>query len=293
MAENPNTYFVQDKKNKKEELNRLTIQDRMVTTAMGGVLPEQPDPTVFSRVLDVACGTGGWLIEVAQTYPQMSLAGIDISRQMIKYAQTQAEDHQVDDRIEFHVMDALGTLDFPTASFDLVNLRFGMSFLRTWDWSTTLRELLRVTRPGGVVRLTEGEATAQSSPAHMRLCKEILCALFRASHLFEQESTGLINHLPRLLDQSGCKAVQTKTDAIEYRAGTAEGEAFYKDTKLAFQTLHPFIKKWGDPTQDYRAIYRQALDEIRQPGFCAIWNILTVGEPSPDQSGSRITAQGS
>jgi len=56
--DNPSTYFVQDRKNKKE-FTRLMMQDKKLTAAMGGILPEQPDPTVFHRVLDVGCGTGG------------------------------------------------------------------------------------------------------------------------------------------------------------------------------------------------------------------------------------------
>ena len=99
VNDNPSTYIVQDRKNKKE-LTRLTIQDQMITAAMGGVLPEQADPTVFRRVLDVGCGTGGWIIEAAQTYPTMSLVGIDISQRMIEYARAQAEAHQVNDRVE-------------------------------------------------------------------------------------------------------------------------------------------------------------------------------------------------
>jgi hypothetical protein len=55
--EHPSTYFVQDRSNE-EELNRLRVQDQMITAAMGGVLPEQQNPGAFQRVLDVACGTG-------------------------------------------------------------------------------------------------------------------------------------------------------------------------------------------------------------------------------------------
>jgi ubiquinone/menaquinone biosynthesis C-methylase UbiE len=278
MGENSSTYFVQDKKNKKEELTRLTIQDQIATSAMGGVLSEQADPTVFRRVLDIACGTGGWLIKAARTYPVIEeLVGIDISQQMIKYAQSQAEANQVNDRIEFRVMDALQTLDFPADSFDLVNLRFGLSFLRTWDWSKLLSGLLRVTRPGGIVRITENELILQSnSPALMRLCKMALCAFFRAGHLFEEESTGLTDHLPRLLSHYGCKPVQTKAYPIEYRAGTKEAKAFYEDTRLVFQTLQPFIEKRGCATQDYKTLYRHALEEMRRSDFRVTWNILTA-----------------
>lgn len=128
------TYFVQDRSNR-DEMTRLSIQDQALTRGVGGVLPELPDPTVFERILDVGCGTGGWLIETAKMYPSMStLMGIDISGKMLEYARTQAEVQQVSDRVQFQVMDALSLLEFPDRFFDLVNQRFGSSYLRTWDW---------------------------------------------------------------------------------------------------------------------------------------------------------------
>lgn len=63
QREQPGTYFVQDRSDKKE-LIRLHIQDQLVTASTGGVLPEQPDPTIFERVLDVGCGIGSWLIAI-------------------------------------------------------------------------------------------------------------------------------------------------------------------------------------------------------------------------------------
>lgn len=273
--ENPNTYFVQDRANRKE-LTRLAVQDQMLTAGMGGVLPEQADPTLFRRMLDVGCGTGGWLIEAAQTYPTMSLVGIDISRNMIEYARAQAEAGHVHDRVEFAVMDALLILDFPTAFFDLVNLRLSSSFMRKWDWPKLLSEMLRVTGPSGVVRVTECETPQSNSPAFTQLCAMGQCALYRAGHFFTQESTGLTDHLPRLLKQHGCHQVQTKVYTLQYRAGTPEGEAFYEDWTLLFQTLSPFIQKWGCASKDYEVIYQQALDEMQQPDFHATWNLLTV-----------------
>jgi hypothetical protein len=46
--ERPSTYFVQDR-HSKEDLTRLIIQDQMLTTSMGGVLPEQTDPTIIKH----------------------------------------------------------------------------------------------------------------------------------------------------------------------------------------------------------------------------------------------------
>jgi ubiquinone/menaquinone biosynthesis C-methylase UbiE len=84
--EHPSTYFVQDRSNK-EDLVRLLMQDHLMTASMGGVLPEQPDPTSFRRVLDVGCGTGGWLIEAAATFPTMRrLVGVDTGGKLLDAA---------------------------------------------------------------------------------------------------------------------------------------------------------------------------------------------------------------
>ncbi|HEY7416282.1 MAG TPA: hypothetical protein VH593_13910, partial [Ktedonobacteraceae bacterium] len=78
----PGTYFVQarKRKGKKEEIARIDVEDQMNTELMGGPLVEQPDPTAFRQVLDVACGVGKWAIEAAQAYPEMLLVGIDANR---------------------------------------------------------------------------------------------------------------------------------------------------------------------------------------------------------------------
>lgn len=273
--EHPSTYVVQDRQNQ-QELERLTIQDKVITSSMGGVLPEQPDPQNFKRVLDVGCGSGNWAIEAARTYPTMSLFGIDVSKHMIDYARAQAQ--QVTDRIEFHVMDALRMLEFPADYFDLVNIRFGVSFLRTWDWPRMIGEMLRVTRPGGTVRVTDEEIVHENnSPALTRYFNEmLLCGLFKAGHLFEQESQSLTNHLPPLLKQHGCQQVQTHAYPLAFHAGTAAGQAYYQDVEHMFQIMRPFVQKWGCISNEYSSICQQALKEMQQSDFHATWNLLTV-----------------
>lgn len=274
--EHPSTYFVQDRENQ-EELARLRIQDQMITNSMGGVLPEQDASVTFRRVLDVACGTGGWIIEAARQYPEMFLLGIDVSKRMLDYAREQAATAQVGERVEFHVMDALRMLEFPDAYFDLVNMRCGGSFMRTWDWPNLLNEMLRVTRPGGVIRLTEPEILHQSnSPALTQLYEMFQCAMFRAGHLFSEETTGIIDHLARLLLQQGCLEVQTKEHALQYPAGTEAGEAYYQNMKHFFRTIRPFLEKWGCAREAYDSIYQQALAEMQQTTFHSTWHLRSA-----------------
>lgn len=278
QRERPSTYFVQDRA-RKEELTRLTIQDQLITTSMGGVLPEQPDPARFQRVLDVGCGPGGWLIETAQTYPTMTLlVGVDVSSKMVEYARVQARASRVDDRVQFAVMDALGGLEFPSGYFDLVNQRLGWSFLRTWDWPNLLNEYQRITREGGVIRITEGDTVAQSnSPTLMRLFAIWHDAFYQAGHLFVEERNGVTSELARLLQRRlGLQNVQTRAWALEYRAGTPEGAHFAENIQLILQTALPFMRKWSQVPEDYEQLCQQAFREMQDPDFLATWDMLTA-----------------
>lgn len=277
--ESPSTYYVQDRRSK-QELVRLLIQGQMMTEAMGGPLPEQADPGRLQRVLDVACGPGEWVMATAKISPTMSLIGIDISQSMIQYAREQAAAQQLEDRVSFHIMDALRHLAFPSSFFDLVNLRCCVGFMRTWDWPKLISEMRRVTGPGGVVRVTDAEAghTCPTSPAMTQFCEWYQDALCQAGNLFEPAPAGLTAHLAPLLEQYGCQSVQTRTSTITYQAGTPSWQAYFEDMQRAFQTLRPFILKWGRRTrpEDYDALCQQALVEIQQSHFQATWNVLTA-----------------
>ncbi|QBD75619.1 class I SAM-dependent methyltransferase [Ktedonosporobacter rubrisoli] len=275
--EQPSTYFVQDRSNE-AELTRLHIQDQMLTKAMGGVLPEQPDPSRFSRILDVGCGTGDWLIEAAQTYPHLSLLiGVDASRNLLAYARDQAEAQGVSERVEFQVMDALRRLDFPRHYFDLVNHRAAGSWLRTWDWPKLLSEYQRICKPGGVIRVTESDAmTYSSSVASKRLFELLVEAFHQAGHLFTAKSDGMVSELAHLLQQHGVQQVQTREYVTEYRMGTEQGQHFAEDMKLGFRTALPFIRKWRGLPEDYEELYQRMLSDLQQPDLVITWRMLTA-----------------
>jgi len=280
----PSTYFA-DRSNH-EEMARLTLQDQFVTIGMGGVLAEQPDPGAFQRVLDVGCGTGGWIIEVAKTYPSIArLVGVDVNSPMIEYARAQAKEAQVHGQVEFGVMDALLILEFPKDYFDLVNLRFAVGFMRTWDWPKLLSEMRRVTRPGGVLRLTEIERVTSSNPALLRLIAMVGEAKYRAGHLFAEGKTedtfshgtiGVADDLARLLEQYGVQNVQTRRSHLEFPAGTPAGKNYASDAQLATRTTKPFIRKWSQLPDDYETLYQQLVNEMQQPGYVASWDLLTA-----------------
>ncbi len=276
LRERESTYFVQDRENK-DELTRLEIQDKMLTSGMGGVLSEIADPTTLHRVIDVGCGTGGWLFETAKTYPTIeTLIGADISVKLLSYVRGQEEAQKFSKRIEFRVMDALMLLEFRPAFFDLVNQRMGASWLRTWEWTKLLTEYQRVTRTGGIIRITEADIVESNSPALTKLCNIALETFYQSGRLFTKTNDGLTHRIPLLMTQHGIEDVQTKTHILIFKPGTNEHQSFYEDMGHFFRLLVPFFQKWTHVPNNYEEIYQQALKEMQEPEFVATWKLLTA-----------------
>ena len=280
--ERPSTYVVQDRSNL-EELRRLQVQEHLITVALGGVLPEQSDPARFQHVLDVACGAGGWLIELAKTAPTISqLIGVDISRRMIEAARAEAEAQQVQERVEFRLMDALRIFEFSADVFDLTNMRFALSFLRTWEWPQVLRELQRVTRPGGIIRVTDADLPDQSSsPALLRLFRLLAQAYSQAGKYFRPQACGVAEDLVSLLKQQELQDVQIRVYRPEIRVGTVEGRLFFEDMRYLFRTNLPFLRKWSRVPDDYEELYQQMLAEMQQPDFMVSNQTITAWGSKP------------
>jgi cyclopropane fatty-acyl-phospholipid synthase-like methyltransferase len=105
-----------------------------------------------SRLLDVGCGSGGPALRLAET-TGASVVGIDVLPEAVATATRLAEERGLDDRATFVQVDAGGRLPFEDASFDAVVSVDAMCHLP--DRLDILRELHRVTSPGGRVLFTD------------------------------------------------------------------------------------------------------------------------------------------
>lgn len=272
----PNAYIVQDLQGNRE-INRLVVQDHMFTTGMSGVLAEQENPAQFKRVLDIGCGTGGWIVETAKMFPEISeLFGVDVNRELIEYARKLAAYENIADRVKFEVTDATLLLRFPQNYFDLVNMRVASSFLRTWEWPDMIIKILNKLSLGGILRVTDALTDPQSnSPALNEFFQLFTSAYYQSGHLFDNSSSSLIDQLPNILHQQGCVNVQTKQHNIDLSAGTPGGQAYIQDVEHLVHTIKPFLQKWTG-AKDLDILGQQVLAEMNLPTFQGTFTLITT-----------------
>jgi ubiquinone/menaquinone biosynthesis C-methylase UbiE len=289
MAESTNTnkrqsgpsYFI-DAENA-AEMARLTNQDRIVTRAMGGLISERADLSTIHDVLDIACGPGGWALDMAQTYPDKQVTGIDISQLMIEYARYQASTQNVRN-INFQVMNILNALDFPDSSFDLVNARLISGFMPQRVWPEFIQECMRITRPGGSIRLTEPERTISTSPAVEQLNDLLARAMHRAGQCVSPSELqfGVTPLLRLFLHGAGYQHIQCEAHVLDSSAGTEEYMSQYQNSMVFFKLLQSFMVNIGVASkEDVERLYQEALDEMKLPTYYALWYFLTAWGEKP------------
>jgi demethylmenaquinone methyltransferase / 2-methoxy-6-polyprenyl-1,4-benzoquinol methylase len=112
--------------------------------APGGAAP--------TRVLDVATGTADVALAVARRYPGCQVEGLDPSGNMLLHGLDKVRTRGLAQRVRLVRGDAQA-MPWPDASFDAACVSFGIRNVP--DRALGVREMARVTRPGGVVAILE------------------------------------------------------------------------------------------------------------------------------------------
>ncbi|WRT68823.1 uncharacterized protein IL334_005803 [Kwoniella shivajii] len=135
-----------------DEINRLNAQHKAVTLLFDGLLPPAALAKFelnggIGKVLDIGCGTGQWLIDLTNQFPNIQATGVDLSPIYPSVYPSQ---------ITFIIRSILQP--FPNdwmGTFDLVHARFLITGIR--DFCSLLTRLGSLLRPGGVLVIVEPE----------------------------------------------------------------------------------------------------------------------------------------
>lgn len=192
---------------------------------LGSLVLELARPRPTDRVLDVACGTG--LVSRLFKGRVAEVVGLDITADMAEQAMPHV------DRL---VIAPAESLPFPDGAFDVVVCRQGIQFMELPD---AVREMARVTRPGGRVVLVQlcayGAGDEQEYFEVLRLRNPV------RRHFFRPED------VEALLRGAGCDPVQLE------RYVSIEDVDVWSDTGAIEESNREAI----------RDVYRSATDAFR------------------------------
>ncbi len=260
------------------EMARLTKQGRLAIELLG-LFPEPNPLPPGSRILDIGCGPGEWVLDVARLVPDSQVVGIDISQRMVDYARSCIQQQNLPNA-SLHLMDARRPLDFPAATFDIVHLSAAMSFLSPPLWPEVLRECFRVLVPGGMLYSIEAEGMGViTTPALARYNGLLMQSMRQVGQCFTPEGYdfGITAQQRRLLTQAGFGQIKGKVDALDYSAGTPAHPIWYENYRALMKLVQPFLLQSGLSTQtELTSLYEQALVEMNQEDFCAVVFIQTI-----------------
>lgn len=167
-------------------------------------------------ILDLACGTGFPLFELAQVYgPSCQVTGIDLWKEAVERARAKLQVYRLPN---VHILEAdAAHLPFQEHEFDLIVSNLGVNNFD--DPEAVLAECFRVAKPHASLVLTTNPT------GHMRelyaLFREVLLDLQQPTYLErlqkDEEHRGTKESLGRMLQAAGFHIVKIQEGAFQLR----------------------------------------------------------------------------
>ena len=146
-----------------EEINRLDFQHYMLRFAFQGLYAVPINKP--ASILDAGTGTGRWAMEMAQMFPDANVIGVDVKPPALdERAASRPEADLRPSNYTFVPGNLLEGLPFADQTFDFVHQRLLFTAIPHDRWPSVIRELTRITRPGGWVELVDSIGLANGGP---------------------------------------------------------------------------------------------------------------------------------
>ncbi|CAG8514422.1 3540_t:CDS:2 [Diversispora eburnea] len=206
------------------------------------------------RVLDVGCGCGSFLLDLAQEYKEATFIGVDIADMILKEKRPS--------NVGFIQCNVLEGLPFPDNTFDFVFQSNMIAAFTERQWPLIIDEIVRVTKPGGWIELEERYYDFEScGPTTLELQTETL-EFSRSKGLNFAMAPEIYKFLEShdKLSKNICSGV-TNMDL----GGNTLGELAFKSFKeMHFAMKIPFLERFSDiECEEYFNIIHQEC-EINQ-----------------------------
>jgi ubiquinone/menaquinone biosynthesis C-methylase UbiE len=269
LYQSDNTQFIT---NINQEIIYLLRQHNLLAEHLeSGLLPAGFNTFAAEHILDVACGPGNWVLDVAMAHRDIQVVGIDNNPEMIEFAQAQALSRRLDN-VLFLVADMHSMTAFPDDSFDLVHVRFIANQVYCHAWPSLLQEFRRVCRPQGTICWIEGDVHHTNSLAYKQWYEMINRAMRSTQHI-----ANIAPIMHALLRNSGWWDIEKQVCAIDLSAGSPAHNSLYRDFDfLSSQACPCLVELERASAEKIEELRRKALTEILLDNFCALWPLVIL-----------------
>ncbi|OCF74229.1 hypothetical protein I204_04599 [Kwoniella mangroviensis CBS 8886] len=150
------------------------------------------------RILDIGCGTGLWIQEMAELFQHVDCIGIDITPFQ--------HDSQFRNCTFMQVNAPSGLRTFGNGSFDVVHIR--QMVHATNDYPSIIREAHRLLRPGGILLVHEPQMQLHSAwegfgPKDLAPCLAQMISYIEAACRYRGIDTELFGRIDQVLAEAG------------------------------------------------------------------------------------------
>lgn len=214
------------------EANRLDFQHFYLKHVLKSNYLAPLNKEQVHTILDVGCGTGRWVIEMARAFPQARVYGIDL--------EWSTPPQKLPPNVAFLQGDVLEGLPFSDHTFDYVHQRLLALGIPAKKWPFLLQELQRVTAPGGWIELFEGGDTFVNAGPALRLFIE----WYRQACKRAGYDPAIMDRLGNLFQSLGLRNVRLETLSVPVGPwGRHEGVMLQKNLMATFPGLFPLLQQ--------------------------------------------------
>ncbi|KAI9263061.1 S-adenosyl-L-methionine-dependent methyltransferase [Sporodiniella umbellata] len=218
--------------NDNQEMDRLIGQHFALKALFGGNLPIEADEFLDlekgAQILDLGCGPGTWIMDMATEFPNSQFTGIDMSDVFPSNIRPA--------NVSFKLANVLDGLPFEDNTFDLVNFSMFILALKKNQWAPVMNEVRRVLKPGGLFLSKECSMLLLGNP-FVQFTSQVY-----TERLIEREQEPcVVDKMQEFMTQNGFDVISyAKKPTFPGRSDCLNRE-FLWDIKHIFNNCQPFL----------------------------------------------------
>ncbi|EPB91632.1 hypothetical protein HMPREF1544_01554 [Mucor circinelloides 1006PhL] len=250
--------------NNEQELDRL-VQVHFIYKYLFGANFSAPVKDLLSSnpsrrdsgLLDIACGNGTWILEMATEFPGSQFYGIDI---LANYPTTVKPANTF--FCQYDILNPKG-LPYPDDYFDYIHMRQVYSCFSEQDWVTVMKEIKRLLKPGGYVELRDIDPMLRNMGPISYNFFARFPPLMKKWHgvniLWARHMLDIMNDVGDMVD------VHQQVNALQFGTSGPIGNMIQNSLRLALQSFRSFFEMHNNlPGRDYDRVVNDIVEETKK-----------------------------